>query len=128
MEKWFKKNLHYITILFVCLFLIKNVQSCNRKMSLKIQNKNLSEVCDSITNLKDQRINNQNFEIDSLNREILSREFLIKDLSTELKIAGVKYDEAQKRADAIQKTASSIRANTTIEVRGVEKDTTKNKR
>jgi hypothetical protein len=97
-------------------------------MSLKIQNKNLSEVCDSITNLKDQRINNQNFEIDSLNREILSREFLIKDLSTELKIAGVKYDEAQKRADAIQKTASSIRANTTIEVRGVEKDTTKNKR
>jgi len=126
MEKWLKKNLRYITILFVALFLIKNVQSCNRKMSLRIQTANLSEVCDSITNLKDQKIRNLNYDIDSLNREILSREFLIKDLSTELKIAGVKYDEAQKRADAIQKTASSIRSNTTIEVRGIDKDTTKN--
>jgi hypothetical protein len=113
MENWIKKNLRYITIAFIALFMIKNVQSCNRKMSLKIQTKNLTEMCDSISSSKD-------IIIDSLNNEILSREFLIKDLSTELRIAGVKYDEAQKRADAIQKTASSIRSNTTIEVKGAE--------
>jgi hypothetical protein len=128
MEKWLNKNLRYITIAFIALFLIKNVQSCNRKMSLNIQTKNLTEVCDSITALKTQKITELGKEIDSLNKEILAREFLIKDLSTELKIAGVKYDEAQKRADAIQKTASSIRANTTIEVKGVERDTAKNKK
>lgn len=128
MEKWLNKNLRYITIAFIALFLIKNVQSCNRKMSLNIQTKNLTEACDSITALKTQKITELGKEIDSLNKEILAREFLIKDLSTELKIAGVKYDEAQKRADAIQKTASSIRANTTIEVKGVERDTTKNKK
>lgn len=111
MEKWLKKNLQYITIIFIALFLIKNVQSCNRKMSLKIQTKTLTETCDSLNKSKDQII-------DSLNQEILSREFLIRDLGAELKVAGVKYDEAQKRADAVQKTASSIRANTTIEVRG----------
>lgn len=125
MEKWIKKNLHYITIIFVVLFLFKSIQSCNRKMSLRFQNKRLNEKYDSISRIKDLKIYNQNLIIDSLNREILSREFLIKDLSTELKVAGVKYDEAQKRADAIQKTVSAIRANTTIEIKGVDRDTIK---
>jgi len=94
-------------------------------MSLRFQSKRLNEKYDSISRIKDLKIYNQNLIIDSLNREILSREFLIKDLSTELKVAGVKYDEAQKRADAIQKTVSAIRANTTIEIKGVDRDTIK---
>jgi len=128
MERWLKKNLRYITIALLALLMIKSVQSCNRKMTIRIQEKNLTEYCDSISGGKDQKIKNQSLTIDSLNREILSREFLIKDLSTELKIAGVKYDEAQKRADAIQRTASSIRSNTTIELKGVTQDTIKNKK
>ena len=67
-------------------------------------------------------VNNRNQIIDSLNKELITKEFIIKDLTTELKIAGIKVDEAQKRADAVQKTVQSIKANTTIEVKGVEKE------
>lgn len=113
--EWLNKNLKWITLVLFFLLSIKTFQSCTRKTSLRIQEKKLTEQCDSVTtSLTNER--------DSLAREIIAREFLIKDLSTELKIAGVKYDEAQKRADAIQKTASSIKANTTIEVKGVERE------
>lgn len=58
---------------------------------------------------------------DSLSKEILAREYMIKDLTTELKIAGIKYDEAQKRADAVQKTVEKIKSNTTIEIKNSDK-------
>jgi hypothetical protein len=113
-EKWLSKNAKYVLMVMFFLLAIKTFQSCTRKTSLRIQEKKLTTQCDSATTY----LTNEN---DSLKREIIAREFLIKDLGAELKIAGVKYDEAQKRADAIQKTASSIKANTTIEVKGVER-------
>lgn len=125
MEKWINKNLKWITILFIFLFFIKSFQSCNRNMSLSILEKNLTEECDSILSLKNEIISQNKLEIDSLNEEILTRDFIIKDLTNELKIAGVKVDQAERRADAIQRTAEKIRSNTTIEVRGVERDTIK---
>ena len=115
MEKWIKKNLRWITIVFIALFFIKSFQSCSRKASLRIQEKKLTYICDSVTSTKNKLI-------DSLDKENLAKEFMIKDLTMELKIAGIKVDEAQKRAEAIQKTASSIKSNTTIEVKGVERD------
>jgi len=113
-EKWLGKNVKWILMVMFFLLAIKTFQGCTRKTSLRIQEKKLTAICDSVTTSLTK-------ENDSLKREIIAREFLIKDLSAELKIAGVKYDEAQKRADAIQKTAASIKANTTIEVKGVEK-------
>lgn len=115
MEKWISKNLRWITIVFIALFFLKSFQSCSRKASLRIQEKKLTTICDSITH-------EQSVIIDSLKKDNLTKDFLIKDLSTELKIAGVKVDEAQKRADAVQKTASSVKSNTTIELKGIEKD------
>ncbi|HPI81810.1 MAG TPA: hypothetical protein PK122_01055 [Candidatus Paceibacterota bacterium] len=123
MEKWLKKNLKWITLALVFLFFIKSFQSCNRKATIRIQNKNLSEQCDSLLQIKDQIIKEKNFIIDSLDNEILTREFLIKDLTTDLKIAGIKVDEAQRRAEAVQRTAERIRTNTTIEIKGAERDT-----
>ena len=130
MERWLKKNLKWITIILLVLFMVKNIQSCNRKMSLRIQEKNLTTNCDSLLQVKDNIINEKNLTIKSLEDVNLTQEFLIKDLTNELKIAGVKVDEAQRRADAVQRTAEKIRTNTTIEVKGVERDTTtiKNKR
>ena len=125
MEKWLKKNLKWITLALAFLFFIKSFQSCNRKATIRIQNKNLSEQCDSLLQIKDQIIREKSYIIDSLDKEILVREFFIKDLSTELKIAGIKYDEAQKRAEAIQRTAERIQTNTTIEIKGAERDTIK---
>jgi len=125
MEKWLKKNLKWITLALAFLFFIKSFQSCNRKATIRIQNKNLSEQCDSLLQIKDQIIREKSYIIDSLDKEILVREFFIKDLFAELKIAGIKYDEAQKRAEAIQRTAERIRSNTTIEIKGAERDTIK---
>lgn len=118
MENWFKKNLRWITIILFVLFLLKSVQSCNRNMSLRIQEKKLTENCDSLIREKDSLIK-------SLQKDNLTKEFIIKDLSSDLKVAGVKVNEAQRRADAVQRTAERVRTNTTIEVKGVERDTIK---
>lgn len=130
MEKWLKKNLKYITFILLALFLIKYTQSCNRKMSLRIQEKNLTAEKDSLIILRDNIIMSKDLINDSLKLEINTRDFIIKDLTNDLKIAGVKVNEAQKRADAVQRTAERVKTNTTttIEIRGAEeikKDTTK---
>jgi hypothetical protein len=124
---WLKKNLRYITIALLALLFIKTFQSCNRKMALNVVEKNLTEERDSLLAEKDLIISEKNYIIDSLEKENLTKEFLIKDLENDLEIAGVKVNAAERRADAVQQTAESIKANTTIEVKGVERDTTENK-
>lgn len=128
MEKWLRKNLKYITIILLALFLVKNIQSCNRKMSIRILEKNLTTECDSLLNDRNQIISSQSIEIDSLKSEIITRDYMIKDLTTDLKIAGVRVDEAQRRADAVQRTAEKVKSNTTIEIKGAEQDTSKMKK
>jgi hypothetical protein len=106
---WIIKNLKWITIVFIFLFLLKTCDSCVKGMKLKSQEKKLTHYCDSITK-------HNLIIIDSLKKDNLTKDYLIRDLTTELKIAGVKIDEAQKRADAIQKTVKDIKTNTTIKV------------
>lgn len=125
MEKWLKKNLRYITIILLALFLVKNVQSCNRKMTIRTQERNLTSNCDSLLSLKKEIIYSKDLQIDSLEKEILTKDFIIIDLTNELKIAGVKVDAADRRADAVQRTAEKVKSNTTIEIRGAEQDTAK---
>jgi hypothetical protein len=121
MEKWLRKNLKYITLILLALFLIKNTQSCNRKMSIRIMEKNLTTECDSLLMSRDHMI-------ESLQKDKVIQEYYIKDLENELKIAGVKVDAAEKRASAVQQTAEKIRTNTTIQIKGAEEDTSKIKR
>jgi len=109
--EWLIKNLKWITIVLAFLFLLKTCESCNRANKLKTQEKKLTAQCDSLIKVG-------NNIIDSLQKENMAKDYLIKDLSTELKIAGIKYDEAQKRADAVQKTVKDMKANTTIEIKG----------
>jgi|AntAceMinimDraft_18_1070375.scaffolds.fasta_scaffold04883_7 hypothetical protein len=130
MEKWLKKNLKYVTIILLILFISKGIQSCNRKMSLRIQEKNLTIEKDSLINIKDNIIMSKDLIIDSLKEESITKDFINKDLINELKIAGVRVDEAQRRADAVQRTAERVKTNTTttIEIKGAEevkKDTNK---
>jgi len=127
MEKWLKKNLKYVTLVLLALFLLKSTQSCNRKMALRTLEKNLSIEHDSIVKEKDFEIYSKVLLIDSLEKENLTKEFLIKDLTNELKVAGVKVDAAERRADAVQRTAEKVKTNTTIEIKGAEQDTTSNK-
>ena len=69
--------------------------------------------------------------IDSLTKkyDILEKESTatIKQLEFELKLEREKAGEANKRAEAVQSVAEKIRANTTVNVRGAEVDTTKRK-
>lgn len=128
MEKWLRKNLKYITLILLTLFLLKTTQSCNRKMSLKTMEKNLTMEYDSLLNEAKSIISLQTYEIDSLENEIVTRDYMIKDLTTDLKIAGVRVDEAQRRADAVQRTAEKVKSNTTIQIKGAEEDTSKIKK
>jgi len=123
---WLNKNLKYIALILMALLFMKTFQSCNRKMSLRVVEKNLTYEMDSLLGQKDLIISEKNLVIDSLESEILTRDFLIKDLYNDLEVAGVKVDAAERRADAVQQTAERIKQNTTIEVKGVERDTTNN--
>jgi len=96
-------------------------------MGTRIKEKNLTEECDSIVNQRDVIIGNKNLVIDSLKSEVLTRDFEIMDLERDLEIAGIKVNAAERRADAVQRTAERVKSNTTIEIRGAEKDTTTNK-
>ena len=127
MEKFLKKNLKWITLVFIFLFCIKSFQSCLRKTEITRLEKTSIYVCDSL-------LNEKNIIIDSLENgwevDLKERDYMIKDLINDLKIAGVKVDAADKRANAVQSTAEKIRANTTIEIKTQEnkKDTLENKK
>jgi len=127
MEKFLKKNLKWITLIFIFLFCIKSFQSCLRKTEITRLEKTSIYVCDSL-------LNEKNIIIDSLENgwevDLKERDYMIKDLINDLKIAGVKVDAADKRANAVQSTAEKIRANTTIEIKTQEnkKDTLENKK
>jgi len=125
MEKWLRRNLKYITLILLALFIISKIQSCNRKMGTRIKEKELTEYCDSLNTEKLQRIGILESEIDSLDNEIVTRDFVIKDLINDLEIAGVRVDAAERRADAVQRTAEKVKSNTTIQIKGAERDTTK---
>ncbi len=114
--EWFKKNKNYVILALGILFLYKSVQSCNRGNSLNIKEKKYAIELNNIITKNDSVISLKDFVIDSLETQILNRNMLIKDLSNELKIAGVRASEAQKRADAVQRTAEKIKANTTISI------------
>jgi L-lactate utilization protein LutB len=121
MEKWLIRNLKWFTLIFFALFIFKSTQSCNRRMSLKVMEKNLVTEHDSIIKVRDQ-------EIKTLKNEIMTRDYMIKDLEKDLEIAGIRVSEADRRAEAVQKTAEKVRQNTTIQIRGVERDTVKSKK
>ena len=119
-EQFFSKNLKWITIAFVVLFLFKFTQSCNRNMSLSIAETKHTEIVDSLENI-----------IDSIQTEyfFLQREYEIasEKFNFELKLEQSKADAANQRAASIQSVAEKIKSNTTttVNVRGAEIDTAK---
>jgi hypothetical protein len=114
MEKFLKKNLRWIAIVLLFLLIIKSFQSCVRQTSMNRMEKRLNAQCDTLSR-------GLSHKIDSLSKEINAKDYMIRDLTFELKLAGVKVDEAQKRAEAIQSTAEKVRSNTTIKIEN-EKD------
>lgn len=102
-ENFLKKNTKWVMIILSVLFMFKTIQSCNRNMTIRSVEKRLVKERDSLIGLRDNKIQNLYLVIDSL--------------TTDSRIKGVIANEAERRADAVQKTASSIKTNTTIEVK-----------
>jgi uncharacterized membrane protein YhiD involved in acid resistance len=111
LEQFFVKNLKWITLALLFLFLLKSVQSCNRNTTISIKDKQYTHV------------------IDSLKKQYVDLKMINSQLEFELKLQKEKAGEADKRAIAVQSVAEKIRANTTttVNVRGAQIDTIKKK-
>jgi hypothetical protein len=116
-KSWIEKNLRWIAISFLVLFLGQSMRGCINTTSLEFEQKDLIVERDSIYGAKDQQI----LDLQSL---LDDAQGVIQEQSYGLKLAGVKAEEADRRAKAIQETAQKIRQNTTIEIKA---DTTKNR-
>lgn len=103
---FFQKNLKWITIVTLVLFLFKSIQSCNRNSKLDILSSKYENKIDSL---------NQNY--DSLYK---SSQDSIKILNFALKLSEQKTLSAEERAQAVQTAVEKIKSNTTITVKGAE--------
>jgi len=108
-QQFFKKNLRYVTIGLLLLFLIKGVQSCNRNIMIKRKDKEIIELNDSLNTM-------YGTEKALLVLELQEANDSIKELNYLVKLANAGKDAAYKRADAVQSTAEKIRENTTIKI------------
>jgi hypothetical protein len=110
-QQFFEKNMKWFALAFLCLFLFKSLQTCNRKMVTRISEKEYKHTIDSLTK-----------KYDILEK---SSSDTIKKLHFEIKLQTEKAGEADKRATAVQSVAEKMRANTTVNVRGAQIDTTR---
>lgn len=117
MEKWFNKNLKWIALILVVLFVFKSAQSCSRNMKLSISDKQYIHAIDSLN-----KRYNAYYE--------LSQDS-IKKLNFELELANDRAASSEDKARAVQNAVEKIRSNTTttVVVKGAEevKDTVKKK-
>jgi hypothetical protein len=116
-KPWFERNWKHILIAVSVLFLFQSMRGCLNSTEHRIEMKKIEAERDSVYQVKDQQI----VELQNL---LEDAQDIIQEQSYELKLAGVKAEEADKRAQAIQETAAKIKQNTTIEIKA---DTTRNK-
>jgi hypothetical protein len=116
-EQFFSKNMKWLALALLILFLFKSAQSCNRNMGASIKETRYIHIIDSL-----------NTKYNMLEKESTAT---INELTYELKLAEEKAAAADKRAGAVQSVAEKIRANTTttVNVRGdLKVDTTETKK
>lgn len=116
-ETFFKKNLKYITLILLALFLIKSSQSCNRNMANKRLTKENTYLVDSLNTM-------HGTEKSQLLIELRDIQDSIQKLNYEVKLANAERDAANRRADAVQSTAEKIRENTSITIENKSKTDT----
>lgn len=116
-QHFFSKNMKWLMIAFLILFLFKSVQSCNRNMQLNITTNQYVEHLDSLQNL--------------YNDYYKESQDSIKKLNFELQLAREHVKSANEKAYAVQSAVEKIKSNTTttVVVKGAEevKDTVKTK-
>lgn len=104
MELRIEKNIKWVAIVLTVLFVFKTVQSCNRGAKINTMDKKHTQT------------------VDSLKSKNETAQDSIKRLNFELKLASERVKSATERANAVQSTAEKMKANTTVVVKGVEKE------
>jgi hypothetical protein len=110
-QNFLEKNMRWIALVLLILLMFKFIQGCNRNMGTTIREKQTTHIIDSL-----------NTKYNNLEKESTTT---IESLKFELKLQSGKAEEADKRANAVQSVAEKIKANTTVNVRGAERDTLK---
>ncbi len=104
-----QKNLKYIALIFLALFLLKSSQSCNRNMAIKKLTKENTYLVDSLETMHGTEKTQLILELENANDSI-------KELNYEVKLAKAGENAANRRANAVQSTAEKMRKNTTIKI------------
>lgn len=118
-KSWFERNIKTLLIVFVVLFLGQSIRGCVNTSSLERTVKRNTAVNDSIS-----AIDRKNYV--DLQEVLDTSQDENQRLIFELKIAGVRVEEAEKRALAIQSTAEKVKNNNTTTIK-IQADTTKTK-
>jgi hypothetical protein len=108
-QNFFEKNMRWIALVLLILLMFKFIQGCNRNMGTTIREKQATHIIDSL-----------NTKYQNLEKESTAT---VESLKFELKLQSKSAEEADKRANAVQSVAEKVRANTTVNVRGAERDT-----
>lgn len=114
-NEFFAKNQKYILIIAISLFFIKSFQSCSRNMTIKKLDKEIIHLSDSLTTMMDNETGTLVLQLQKANDSI-------KELNYEVKLAKSRATSADRRANAVQSTASKIRENTTIKIENNNRD------
>ena len=108
-ETFFSKNLKYIALILLALFLIKTTQSCNREMANKRMVKENAYIVDSLNTIIDTDKGTYILQLEECNDKV-------QELEYEVKLANSEKEAANRRANAVQSTAEKIRENTSITI------------
>ena len=108
-ETFFSKNLKYIALILLALFLIKTTQSCNREMANKRMVKENTYIIDSLNTIIDTDKGTYILQLEECNDKV-------QELEYEVKLANSEKEAANRRANAVQSTAEKIRENTSITI------------
>ena len=101
-QEFFTKYNKWLVIIFAFLFVIKYVQSCNRKVEINVEKTEFLK------------------QIDSLSNQTTVYEDSIKKLNYELKYANQEAKSANDKASAVQSAVEKVKSNTTVVVKGAE--------
>lgn len=103
-KEFISKNLKWITLGLLLLFMFKFIQSCNRGTEVGIQKAKYE------------------IRVDSLTKQTQIYQDSVKQLNFELKIANNSALSANEKAAAVQSAVEKLKSNTTITVRGADKN------
>jgi len=108
-EVFFNKNIKYIALILMFLLFIKTFQSCTRNMTIKRLNKEIIHIDDSLKT-------KHNIEKELLMLQLSKANDSIQNLNYRVKLGEDRVKGANRRADAVESTASKIKENITTTI------------